>query len=115
MPRAELGAQWGFGRTGALLGRALLRRGWVGGVGVHASAIRLPNALGGSGGPARQAHKDPLRVLDRVHMAIMLLNHLDGCAHLFRQEIDIHALGQPERGVGMPEAIDAAPLARRAG
>ena len=54
-------------------------------------------------------------MLDRIHMAVVGFDHLDRRAHLLRQEIHIHPFGQPERGVGMPEAINTAALSARAG
>jgi hypothetical protein len=47
-------------------------------------------------------------------MAVVLFDHLDRCAHLFCEEINIDAFGQAEGRIGMTKAISAASAARRA-
>jgi hypothetical protein len=64
--------------------------------------------------PSRDALQHAVAVLHCVHMPVVLLNHLNGRSHLLGKEIHVHALLQPERGVGMPEAIGRALHALRA-
>jgi hypothetical protein len=61
--------------------------------------------VGVHGLPSANAHQHAVGVLDGIHMAIMVLDHLDRGAHLFGQNIDVHALAKPEGGVGVAEAI----------
>ena len=47
--------------------------------------------VGHNGVPSLHAHQHAVGVLDGVHMAVMLLDHLNGRAHLLREEIHVHA------------------------
>jgi hypothetical protein len=49
--------------------------------------------------------ENALGILDRVHVAVVIFDHLDGRTHLLGEEIHINPLRQPEGRVGMPEAI----------
>ena len=55
--------------------------------------------------------ENAIRILDRSDVPVMILDHFDGRAHLVRQEIYVHPLGETEGGVGVSEAIGAAPAA----
>ena len=66
---------------------------------------------GGDRLPTRQPLENEIRILDRGYMAVVILDHFDGSAHLLSQEIHVHSLGEAEGGVGMPEAVDAAATA----
>ncbi len=53
--------------------------------------------------PSRHALQYAIGMLDRVHMPVVLFNHVDGSTHLLSEEIYVHAFPQPQRGVGVPE------------
>lgn len=61
--------------------------------------------------PPRQSLQNTIRVLDRVNVAIVVFDHLDRRAHLFCEEIYVHAFRQAEGGVGVAEAVGAAAAA----
>ena len=63
--------------------------------------------------PIIHTHQNAIRILDGVDMAVVLLDHLHRGAHLFGEQVHIHALAQSERGVGVPEAIGRAVGAKR--
>ncbi len=44
-------------------------------------------------------------------MAVVILDHLDGSAHLLSKRIHVHPFHQAEGGKGVPEAVSAASLA----
>jgi len=58
--------------------------------------------------PSCHALQHAVGVLDGVHVSIVGFNHVDGSSHLLGQEIYVHAFLQPERGVGVTEAIGRA-------
>ena len=41
-------------------------------------------------------------------LPVMALDHLDRCAHVLLQPIDVGAILQPECRIGVPEAVDGA-------
>ncbi len=65
------------------------------------------------GVPSADAHQHAVGMLNGVHMAIMLLDHFDRCAHLLGENVNIHPGGEPQRGIGMAEAIGGAGNAAR--
>ena len=64
---------------------------------------------GGDRFPTGETLENAIRILDRGHVAIVILDHLDRGAHLLREKIDVNPLCQAEGGVSMPEAVGAAP------
>ena len=75
--------------------------------------MRLGAALGRrrSGFPAWHPLENALGILDRRDVAIVLFDHLHGCAHLLCQEVNVDAFRKTEGRVGMAEAIAAATIA----
>jgi hypothetical protein len=71
---------------------------------MHAAGLCWDLGRGSNGLPSGHALENALGIVDRIDMAVMLLDHLHRRAHLLGQEIDIHPLRKPERGVGMPKA-----------
>src|SRR5580658_603929 len=80
----------------------------------HLGVFRRDLGDGGTGVPSAHALEHKVCMLDGVDVAIMLFDHLNRSSHLLGQEIHVHPLGEPEGGVGMPEAIGGAGDARRA-
>lgn len=60
--------------------------------------------------PACHPLQHAVRVLDRVHMPIVTFDHLHRSPRLLRQKVHVHTFLQPQRGIGVPEAIGRADL-----
>lgn len=58
--------------------------------------------------PPGHALQHAICMLDGIHMAVMILDHLDRGSHLLSKKINVYALLQAERGVGVPETIGRA-------
>src|SRR5260370_20945242 len=63
--------------------------------------------------PSRYPLQNALGILGRRDVAVIVLDHLDGCSHLFCQEINVNAFRQAEGGVGVAETIAASSAAGR--
>src|ERR1700720_2258402 len=52
--------------------------------------------------------QNTLGILGRRAVAVIVFDHLDGCSHLFCQEINVNAFHQAVGGIGVAETIAAA-------
>ena len=55
--------------------------------------------------PATRALQHAVSMIDRIDMTIMLFDHFDRGAHLLGENVNIDACGEPERRIGVAEAI----------
>jgi hypothetical protein len=83
--------------------------------GADRRAISAPPVARQRSAPNQKALENAMRILDGGHMAVVVFNHLDRGAHLLGEEIHVDTLGEPEGGVGVPEAIGAAAALVRTG
>src|SRR5260370_27627476 len=51
--------------------------------------------------PSRYPLQNALGIFGRRDVAVIVLDHLDGCSHLFCQEINVNAFRQTEGGVSV--------------
>ena len=58
--------------------------------------------------PTTHSLQHAVGMFDRVHMTIMVFDHLDRRSHLLGEEINVDTFAQAERGIGVAEAISRA-------
>src|ERR1017187_7065659 len=61
--------------------------------------------------PSRYSLQNTLGILGRRDVAVIVLDHLDRCSHLFCQEINVNAFRQTEGCIGVAETIAASSAA----